>query len=339
MLAQRLRSQGEPWARVAAKLGISPRSLLSWRGGAYGKRPIGRPLEELDPETCDFLRELLQSAGPDIGIPTLRGLLPGAARGALERQLREYRLGHRRRRRARLYQLTWRNPGAVWAIDLADPNEPVDGRGRVVLAVRDLASRFTVGWTALPRGSCREVSGVIERLMRRNGAPLVLKSDNGSAFIGAAFKSTLARFGVVHLRSPHAWPQYNGACEAGIGVLKALTDTAAAGRGDPEYWSSDDLEEARARANELSRRIERRQVSAEKEWRRRTRISGSQRRRLRVAIAKHTELLRTAESGLRSLRLRRKAIQEALKELGLLEVTSRWVRARSRGPGSRPSYR
>jgi transposase InsO family protein len=293
----------------------------------------------LDPETYDFLHELLQSTGPDIGIPTLRGLLPGAARGALERHLRVYRLGHRRRRRARLYQLNWRHPGAVWAIDLANPYEPVDGQGRVVLAVRDLASRFTVGWIALARGSCREVSEVIERLMRRNGAPLVLKSDNGSPFTGVAFKSTLARFGVVHLRSPHAWPQYNGACEAGIGVLKALTDTAAAGRGDPEYWSSDDLEEARARANELSRRIEKRQVSAEKEWRLRTRILATQRRRLRLAIARHTDPLRTSESGPRSWRLRRKAIQEALRELGFLEVTSRWVRARSRGAGSTPSYR
>ncbi len=293
----------------------------------------------MDPATEEFLDELLQSVGPDIGIPTLRGLLPEAARGALERRLREYRLGHRRRRRARLYQLTWRHPGAVWAVDLADALEPVDGVGRVVLSVRDLASRYTVAWISLPRGSSREVSVAIERLMRRNGAPLVLKSDNGSAFTAAAFKSTLARFGVVHLRSPRAWPQYNGACEAGIGVLKALTDTAAASRGEPEYWTSDDLEEARARANELSRRIEGEQVSAGKEWSRRTRITSAQRSRLRGAIAGHAELLRSSETGLRSCRLRRKAIQETLVELGILVVTSRWIRARSKGPGSKFSYR
>ena len=294
----------------------------------------------MDPETGEFLHELLRSVGPDIGIPTLRGLLPEAARGALERHLRRYRLDHRRRRRARLYQLTWRHPGAVWAIDLADPVEPVDGHGRAVLAVRDLASRSTVGWIALPRGSCREVSDAIERLMRRNGAPLVLKSDNGSAFTGSAFKSTLARFGVVHLRSPRAWPQYNGACEAGIGVLKALTDTAAAGRGEPDHWTTDDLEEARGRANDLSRRIGARFVTAREEWTRRHRHWRRGRLLLKEVIATRWSALRKSDPNphRHRSRIRRKAIQEALVELGHLEIESRWVRARSTGRCTTLSY-
>lgn len=295
----------------------------------------------MDPATGEFLDELLQSVGPDIGIPTLRGFLPEAARGALERRLREYRLGHRQRRRARLYQLTWRHPGAVWAIDLADVVEPVDSLGRVVLSVRDLASRYTVAWISLPRGSSREVSGVIQRLMRRNGAPLVIKSDNGSAFTGAAFKLTLARFGVVHLRSPRAWPQYNGACEAGIGVLKALTDRAAAGRGDPDHWTTDDLEEARERANDLSRRIGTRLVSARAEWMRRRGDWNRERRLLRKVLAKGWAALRMSEPHphRHRLRLRRKAIQAALVDLGHLQITSRWIRARSTGRGTTPSYR
>jgi hypothetical protein len=177
--------------------------------------------------------------------------------------------------------------------------------------------------------------------MRRNGAPLVIKSDNGSAFTGAAFKSTLARFGVVHLRSPRAWPQYNGACEAGIGVLKALTDTAAAGRGDPDLWSTDDLEEARERANDLSRRIGTRLVSARAEWMRRRGDWSRERRLLKRLIEKSWSALRMSEPHphRHRLRLRRKAIQAALVDLGHVQITSRWIRARSTGRSTTPSYR
>lgn len=281
------------------------------------------------------------SAGPDIGIPTLRAMMPEAPRGALERHLREYRLGHRRRRRARLYQVTWPRPGSVWAVDLADPPSLVDGTGRCLLAVRDLASRYSIAWISLPRGNAPSISLALRRLFRRHGAPLVLKSDNGSSFLAPDTRLTLARHGVVHLRSPREWPQYNGACEAGIGVLKALTSTAAATRGEPDCWTSDDLEEARARANELSRRIGNRQVSAAHEWAHRKRVTARLRRRLARLMERELKQSRSSQqdTGSHRARLLRKAIQESLLRMGLLEITSRWVRARSRAAEPSSSYR
>lgn len=285
--------------------------------------------------------ELLQSIGPDVGIPTLRAMMPVVSRGALERELRRYRLGHRRRRRARLYQLRWLKPGSVWAIDLADPPRPVNGSGRAVLAVRDLASRYTVAWVELPRGSAKEVARQMATLFRRIGAPLVLKSDNGSCFLAPVFRLLLARFGVVHLRSPRAWPQYNGACEAGIGVLKALTDTAAAGRGDPDQWTSDDLEEARGRSNDLARKIGPKLISARNEWTTRRRDRATDRRILQALVAnRFVELLKSGPTHpTHRARLLRKAIQCALIRMDLLKVTSHWIRVRSTGRGSTPSYR
>jgi transposase InsO family protein len=279
--------------------------------------------------------------GPDIGLPTLRAMIPGASRSPLERHLREYRLRHRRRRRAHLHRLTWHRSGSVWAVDLADPPELVDSSGRAILAVRDLASRYTLAWIPLPRGSARHVAVAMARLFRRTGAPLVLKSDNGSCFTAPAFRMLLARQGVVHLRSPRAWPQYNGACEAGIGVLKALADTAAATRGEPDHWTTDDLEEARSRANDLSRRIGDRLVPAREEWSSRRRLRRPERAELRRAIERQTAELKKADPKLRRhpARLRRKAIQGALVDLGLLSVIGRWVRARSTGRGIGPSYR
>ena len=178
-------------------------------------------------------------------------------------------------------------------------------------------------------------------LFRRIGAPLVLKSDNGSCFVAPAFRTLLARYGVIHLRSPRAWPQYNGACEAGIALLKALTDTAAAGRGEPDQWTTDDLEEARSRANDLSRQIEKRVVPAREEWAGRKPIKVLERRRLQKAVARCLRELGEAPPRLKHhrARLRRKAIQQALVGLGLLDLSSRWVRVRSTGRGSTVSYR
>jgi hypothetical protein len=339
--ALRLRSRGESWTELARRLRITPRTLFAWRRGDVAKRRVGRPLGVLGRRAQAFVDDLLERVGPDIGLPTLRAMIPGAGRGPLERHLRDYRLRHRRRRRAHLHQLTWHRPGSVWAVDLADPPEIVDGSGRAIFAVRDLASRYTVAWTPLPRGSAKDVAAATARLFRRVGPPLVLKSDNGSCFVAPEFRMLLARFAIVHLRSPRAWPQYNGACEAGIGVLKALADTAAATRGDPDHWTTDDLEEARSRANDLSRRIGDRLVPAREEWSSRRRLRKPERAELRRAIERQSEELKKVDPKLRRhpARLRRKAIQGALVELGLLSVTSRWVRARSTGRGIGPSYR
>lgn len=286
--------------------------------------------------------ELLGAVGPDIGSPTLRAFMPWVARGSLERHLRSYRLAHRRRRKARLHQLRWMESGSVWAIDLAHPSEAVEVGGRAVLAVRDLSSRFTIAWVPLSTGSAERVATAMITLFRRHGAPLVLKSDNGSCFISPRFRALLARSGIVHLRSPRAWPQYNGACEAGIGVLRALTDTAAAMRGQPDLWTIEDLEEARDRANDMMLRGRGPKAAPARDaWRKRTRVTLRARRLFRLVLERKLTLLRKADpqAHRHRARLRRKAIQQSLVELGYLEIRTGWVRARSTGPRTGPTYR
>jgi hypothetical protein len=211
----------------------------------------------------------------------------------------------------------------------------------MVLAVRDLASGYSIAWSALPSGSAEEVTRAVGRILHRVGAPLVLKSDNGSCFTAAHFRTLLARHGVVHLRSPRAWPQYNGACEAGIGLLRVLTDSVAAGHGRTHRWTLEDLEEARERANTLPRYRGTSLVPAGREWKSRRRVTAAGRRRLRRVIERHLALQRRRDPKYcrHRARLRRRVIQDALMELGFLEVRSRWVRARLRGPGKYPSYR
>src|SRR5262249_27637262 len=81
----------------------------------------------------------------------------------------------------------------------------------------------------VPAGtSAREATGeataeMLTELFTVFGAPLVLKSDHGSAFGSEAVQALLARWGAFSLFSPPGCPRYNGAIEAAIGALKTRT--------------------------------------------------------------------------------------------------------------------
>src|SRR5882672_1813010 len=151
----------------------------------------------------------------------------------------------------------------------------------------------------------------------------------------------LARFGVVHLRSPRAWPQYNGACEAGIGLLRALTNTLAAGHGRHDRWAHEDLEEAAERANHFPRYRGGALVASKTLWRRRKRVRPATRRRFRSVLGCAVEALKleTPKNRRRLAWLRRKAVQQALQDLGYLTIRSGWVRARKLRRGFSPTRR
>jgi hypothetical protein len=301
-------------------------AFLIEKGRVY--RRVGRPPNILDEETLELLNDILRSSGPNVGLPSLRALLPWASKAALERRLRKYKQLHRRRRTSILYSLNWTLPGAVWAADLSHAPRNVDSGGPFILAVRDLASGYTVAWTPIPRGTGEEVSRVMTRLFRRHSAPVVLKTDNGSCFISRVFRELLGSFKVAHLRSPRAWPEYNGACEAGIGALRETTESVSASRGDFYRWTLESLEEARERLNDRPRPRKGMWTAADL-WTRRRKLSLTRKvfqRELRIRTERSR--LRAGDSGWRVARLRRKAIEGALRCFGWLRVRRRVVKAR-----------
>ncbi len=75
-----------------------------------------------------------------------------------------------------------------------------------------------LAWTPVADATATKALSVLARLVRKYGPPLVLKSDNGSAFLSAGFAAWLARWQILSLLSPVRMPRYNGACEAGIGA-------------------------------------------------------------------------------------------------------------------------
>ena len=107
----------------------------------------------------------------------------------------------------------------------------------------------------MPYGDGRDVAALLEALIRKCGAPLVLKHDNESCFLGPGVGEVVTRHGILHLRSPSGTPELGSACEAGIGGLKYRAHLEAARNGRPGEWTCDDLEYARQRANATARAI------------------------------------------------------------------------------------
>ena len=112
-----------------------------------------------------------------------------------------------------------------------------------------MTSGQTLLWRAVAAATAAVVIAELDWLFTLHGPPLVLKSDNGSAFIADEARSHLRRWSVFRLFSPPRRPQYNGAIEASIGSLKTRTAKHCDLAGHPEVWTAAALEAARLEAN------------------------------------------------------------------------------------------
>ena len=122
-----------------------------------------------------------------------------------------------------------------------------------------------------------------------SGPPLVLKSDNDSAFKCAQTQGTLLDWKVFSLLSPQATPQYNGSVEADIGTLKARTHWEAERNGRAGLWTSRDVEAARLISNQTPRRSGQSYVTSESIWNSRSPITDQE----RAEFARTVELCRS----------------------------------------------
>lgn len=255
-LVRLCRWRARAWEAIESLLRVSADTtrgwLRRWRDDRLSAEPRGRPLSRSDVDTRNTVLAVLGLMGPSTPVTTLRELFPMMARRELEHLVARYRRVTRRRG-VLLHQVSWRNDGGVWAMDFTEPPSPVDGTYRQILVVRDLGSSKLL--LSLPTSDCTSetVCAALLALFREHGAPLVLKSDNGSGFIAAPTRALLAEHGVVALLSPPSTPRFNGACEAGIGGLKVRAHHEAARHGRPGEWTADDVETARHIANATSR--------------------------------------------------------------------------------------
>jgi hypothetical protein len=208
-------------------------------------------------------------------VATLQRWCPTVSRRALAGWLRQYRRDQRRGGR----RLTWTHQGRVWAMDFSEPRRPIDGRYRYVLHVRDLASRYHLAALPVYTSAASTVCDLLRALAAAHDAPLVLKVDNGSAFGSADVGAWAHAAGTQVLYSPPRYPRYNGSIEASIGAISTRTHHLAAAAGHPDYWTTDEVERARADANLTPSPTGRSGDTAAHRWRAAPTITAAERRR------------------------------------------------------------
>ncbi|HEY2934542.1 MAG TPA: DDE-type integrase/transposase/recombinase [Acidobacteriota bacterium] len=324
-------------ATAAEKLGLSLRTLLCWqlrwKTDRLAGPSRGRPQQRADRQLRNAIIALFQLTGPGIGLPALQEIFPDVARRELESLLYRYRNVYRKRNQLLVYALRWLKTGSVWALDFTEPPLPVDGIYKQILVVRDLASGMQLAALPAPDGTAQVAHDLLLALFREHGSPLLVKSDNGSPFICAQFAQLLQRFQVLHLLSPPGLPQYNGACEAGIGSIKTRAHHQSARHDRPGQWTCDDVESARLMANETARPAGLYSPTPSQQWRMHPTMAQVERLRFihtvndyRTEVRKELGYLPEIELAPKdAAHVDRVAITRALIALGLLALRRRRI--------------
>jgi hypothetical protein len=283
------RAEGWRAGTIAELLQLVPRTLRKWhydlQHGPSRASLLGRPVLRSAPAQRNQVIGVLDEFGPRLGVPYLRTLFPHMARAELADLVLRYRRVWRQRHRQSLYVLHWQVPGTVWAIDFAEaPGAPIDGLYPYLLAVRDLASGQQLLWRPLREATAAEAIVALEPLFVLDGAPLVLKSDNGSPFCAAGFLAFLQRWQVLSLFSPTYTPEYNGSAEAGIGSMKSRSEEQASRADRAGCCTYADIEAAKIEANATARPRGPSGPSPDELWSARPQLTSAERDRFRDSV-------------------------------------------------------
>lgn len=322
--------QGWSLPETAELLRLSARTLRQWqydlRTANLQVHTLGRPVLHSSRHQRNDVIALLHELGPATGVPTLQACFPAMPRVELADLIRRYRRCWRRRHQQLLHVLRWTTPGTVWAMDFAEAPNPIDGIHPYLFAVRDLASGQQLLWLPVSAPTADVVVVALRSLFAWHGAPLVLKTDNGSPFCAGATLDLLRENQVIPLFSPPGTPEYHGAIEAGIGSLKTRTETHAARAGHPAHWSADDVARAQAEANATARPQGPDEPTPNERWTARPTITQEQPTCF-LAVLQRRRTEARAEEGLPTdgplptqveRTLDRRAIRQTLVELGFL---------------------
>ena len=321
--------------QIADLLGLRSRTLgrwiTDWNEGRSPLRARGRPRRFATDHERALAVELLDEAGPRIGVPGLRDAFPHITRSELIEIRSDFRQQYAQENTREYQFLKWPHPGSVWAFDFTQPPVPVEQKYNQILAGRDLASGFQLMALPVVHATADVVVHALDAMFRQFGPPLVFKSDNGSPFIAEATSDLLRQWRVTHLPSPPLTPRYNGSIEAGIGSLKTHAHHRAVHHGRKDYWTADDLEAARMDANFSARPWGLSGPSPLQKWDSRTPITTSVRElfiqtveseswqaRIEMGLPETGSINRVAQAD-----VARASVRRALETLGYLLFTRR----------------
>jgi transposase InsO family protein len=313
----------------AVLLHLAPRTLRHWcadfRSAAPRILTLGRPTSRSSRADRTDVLDVLNELGPATSVATLRDCFPAMPRAELEDLLKRYRRVWRKRHQHAPSTLHWQIPGAVWAMDFSQAPRPIDGVYPYLFAVRDLASHQQLLWLPVLDMTADTTIDALRLLFVLHGAPLVLKADNGSAFIADVTQNFLSPWGVNLLFSPPYTPGYNGAIEAGIGSLKTRTERFATRAGHPGSWTLDDVAAAPLEANATARPQGETGPTPNELWSTRRSIPAHERCWFQETAQQRREELGETEglSRREERRRQRQAIRRALVEHGILLFSRR----------------
>jgi transposase InsO family protein len=336
-LASAWQDQGVPTHEIVQVLNCPARTLRHWQHELLAERleakPLGRPHLHCSVEDRQAVVRFLHCHGPWTGMPTLAGAFGGLPAAELRDLLGVFRrlwVDEHPRERCVLH---WHQVGTVWAMDFTKVKHPIDDLYPYVFAVRDLASGMQLAWRPVLDVEATTAQTELELLFTIHGAPLILKSDNGSAFLAASTKSKLGRWGVWPLYSPPGQPGYNGSIESSIGSLKTRTQHAAYLAGHAGIWTTADLDRARELANLVARPRGAQGPTHQQLWESRRPPTLDEREAFGAAVRQLEEQLRrqggiAPEAELKHYEqaaLHRRVLQQVLVERGLLTITRRRI--------------
>jgi transposase InsO family protein len=317
---------------TAGLLHLAPRTLRHWYHDFRIKAPpmilLGRPTLRSPLAKRTEVLDVLDELGPATSVATLRDCFPLMPRAELADLVKRYRCVWRKRHQHVQFCLHWQQPGAVWAMDFSQAPRPIDGTYPYLLAVRDLASHQQLLWLpTLDMTAETTIKALGMLFVLHGGAPLVLKADNGPAFVADATKEFLLPFGVNLLFSPPHTPEYNGSIEAGIGSLKTRTERYATRAAHPTYWTSDDVAAAQSEANATARPRGETGPTPDQLWQTRRPITAAERFLFQEAVLRQREALGEMEGlpNMEERRMQREAIRCALVEHDILWFSRRTI--------------
>ena len=331
------RTEGWSTEETAEVLGLSPRTSWHWddrwQTDRLASHPRGRPPRIAVVERQAEATRFLEAHGPSISLATLRAEYPDIARAELALLRARYRTEWQLEHGVEQCRLTWLCPGSVWAMDFTHAPHRIDGIFPAIFNVVDLASHQQLLWLAVERENAATVVEALGALIAQHGAPLVIKCDNGPAFRAELTKRLLLDREIFPLYSPPYCAAYNGACERANRTLKELTAHIAEQEGRPGFWTSEDLFEARLRANRLSRPWGAHRATPEETWTARGVLSLDKRDTMRQHLKRGIATVldqrgidpTVALSHYTQAEIERIAAQPVLEQLGLLRVTRRRI--------------
>ena len=219
---------------LAEALGVTPRTLRSWKREAEGtpgatRRP-GRPRRSHGERALakERVRSVLEQLGIAAGERTVHHALDGEVSLRLVREsLAELKAEHRTRARRKREELRSSvhalARGAMWSLDGTHLGRDEAGAALVGEIVRDVASTKTLGVSVGPPPTSAEVVVLLEHVVAETGeVPLVLSIDNGPENQDE-LEAWCRQMDVVRLRNVPHTPQHNAWVEHGNGELKAET--------------------------------------------------------------------------------------------------------------------